>query len=107
MASNKIEIEGIKGWLITEFSNFKIIENLFLVGSILHKPLKEVNDVDIVQLLKSCTKEDLIKHSKNVKSIKKLFLSVYGKSLHITSFTQNELMTYQKFMNINQEIKII
>jgi len=107
MAFKKNEVNAISEWLIIEFSNLIIVENLFLVGSILDKPLKEVNDIDIVQLLKKCTKDDLIKHSKNVDSIKKMFLTVFGKSLHITSFTQNELIAYQNFMRINQEIKII
>lgn len=99
--------DDVKDWLFIEFNNLAIVKNLFLIGSILYKPLEDVNDIDIVQLLNYCTKEDLIIHSKNISLIKKKFLTVFDKSLHITSFTQKELVAYQKFMNLNQEIKII
>jgi len=107
MASKKIELIEIKRWLIAEFSYLRIIERVFLVGSILHKPRKEVNDIDIVQLLRECTKDDLIKHSEKVKIVRKMFLTDFGKSLHIVSFTQNEIVAFQKFMSLNEKIEII
>jgi hypothetical protein len=46
-------------------------------------------------------------HSKNIKTIKDSFLDVFGKSLHITSFTSNEVADYHRFMSLNESIKII
>jgi hypothetical protein len=101
------ENESIVNWLFIRFSKNTIVIELFLIGSVLFKPLSEVNDVDIVQFLNPLPKDQLIMHSKNIKTIKDSFLDVFGKSLHITSFTSNEVADYHRFMSLNESIKII
>lgn len=107
MKPNNCFIEKVTYWLKKNFGEFQIISDLFLIGSILDSNKNLINDVDVVQKLKSTEKNNLIELGKQVKEIKKDFLKEFSLPLHITTFTDNENIDFVIFMSKNEKIKVI
>ena len=94
-------------WLHKYFINHKIVSEIFLIGSVLDKQYKMINDVDIVQNLNKSKKIELFNHSILIKQLKADFYIMFQKSLHITTFTSNEYEAFNIFIAKNRTIKII
>lgn len=106
MNANNTQLNFILEWLLINFSNLKVVEELYLIGSVISKSTDETNDVDIVQSLTISSKDELIKYSRDLKLIKDGFSQRFIKSLHVTTFTQKEQDEFKLFMSLNQSIKI-
>lgn len=106
MESQNEKLNSISNWLIQCYNNLEIVEELHIIGSVMTKHFDQVNDIDIVQLVKYYSKNDLEIYGSKLKRIRMEFFSLYNKSLHVTTFTQNEKDEFIKFMNGNGSIKI-
>ena len=94
-------------WLNHTFSNIEFLKNLFLIGSALHKNQKETNDVDVVQQIQFENSSKLAEYTRIISLIRDDFAKEFSRSLHITTFTQNELKEFEEFMSKNQYIKLV
>ncbi|HTE01775.1 MAG TPA: hypothetical protein VK668_20945 [Mucilaginibacter sp.] len=99
-------VQEVKNWILSRFSEYTIIDDLYLIGSILSDSIN-FNDVDIVQNINFKNNNELKEYSKIVNTIKEEFLEKFKIALHITTFTQNEPVDLKKFMNKNICLKII
>jgi hypothetical protein len=106
MESQNEKLNSISNWLMQCYNSLEVVDELYLIGSIMTKHFDQINDIDIVQLVKYCSKNDLKIYESKLKRIRTDFFSQYNKSLHVTTFTQNEKYEFRKFMNINESIKI-
>lgn len=95
----------IQKWLFDNFNKYQFINELHLIGSVLHK--LDINDVDIVQLINLESKESIKEYAKELQIIKSNFFNIFNIDLHITSFTNTELANFFTFISINNSIKII
>lgn len=101
------DLEKLKDWLMAAFSKIQFLNKLFLIGSVLHKNQKETNDVDIVQQIQFDNSSKLAEYARTISLIRDDFAKEFSRSLHITTFTQNELNEFEEFMSKNQYIKLI
>ncbi len=104
MKVNKLVIDKMQEWLQEKYLQLNYHLNLYLIGSILIS--EQINDVDIVILIK-IDKQEIKTFAIYQIDIKKDFLSKFNLKLHITSFTDNEIIEFKKFMSINNFLKLI
>ena len=102
----QIGIVAINNWLSTQFRDNLIVEEVYLIGSILINNFRMISDVDLVQFLKFEQLDELKNHFTETQKIKQEFMINFGKYLHVTSFTNNELEDYIEFMSKNKSQKI-
>ena len=102
----QIRIVEINNWLSTQFRDKLIVEEVYLIGSILINNFRMISDVDLVQFLKFEQLDELKNHFTETQKIKQEFKHKFGKYLHVTSFTNNELEDYIEFMSKNKSQKI-
>ena len=100
------ELQKMQEWLTSSFSKIEFLKNLFLVGSVLHKNRKEINDVDVIQRIQFENSSKLKDYTLAVSLIRDDFAKEFLSSLHITTFTQNEVKEFQEFMRKNQYLKL-
>lgn len=105
--SQSKDLKKMKEWLKGNFSKIELLKNLFLIGSVLHKNSKEINDVDVVQQIEFEKNSKILEYIKNLRLIRDDFSKEFSCSLHITTFTQNELKEFEEFMSKNQYIKLV
>ena len=99
-------LDEVEKWLFSTFSEYGIVKDLFLIGSILTNQIN-FNDIDIVQNINFDNNDELKIYSKIVKNIKDRFFAKFQTSLHITTFTQYESEELKEFMTKNKYLKII
>lgn len=101
------ELKEIKSWLMSVFENSEIVKSVFIIGSVLNKDGKEINDVDIVQLIKYEDNSKMNNYIQIINLIRDGFFKKFSCSLHITTFTQNELESFNDFMSKNSFVRLI
>lgn len=106
-AAQNCDLNEIVDWLSSTFSKIEILSSLSIIGSILDKNLKETNDVDIVQQIQFENSPKLSEYTRRLSLIRCDFNKEFSLSLHITTFTQNELKEFVEFMAQNRYLKII
>lgn len=79
---------------------------LYIIGSVLVDE-NIANDVDIVQRIYFKKGYIVDAYSQSLKEIKEEFYSTFSKSLHVTTFTQNENLSFEYFISLNNYIRII
>jgi len=101
------KLEEMKGWLVSTFSHIAILDELYLIGSILNSQSSIFNDIDIVQKIKFQNYSELKSYGETVNKIKSDFNEKFKIPLHVTTFTQNELNELYQFMSKNSYIKLL
>lgn len=100
------KLSAIEEWLKAAFGQQECLKELYIIGSIL-TDVESANDVDIIQKI-SFVKGDVIDaYLKNLKNIKEEFYNTFFRSLHITTFTQNENSEFERFISLNEHLKIL
>ena len=102
----KFANKHINEWLTNRFLDELIVNEVYLIGSILTNGFNLINDVDLVQFLKFEKIDELRSHFILTQKIQKEFKNEFGKYLHVTSFTNNEVDDYIEFMSKNKFLKI-
>ncbi len=101
------ELKKIQSWLVSVFKDREIVKSVFIIGSALNKNSKKINDVDIVQQIEFEDNLEMHQYVQIVNLIRNDFFKEFSCSLHITTFTQNELESFKDFMSKNSFIKLI
>jgi predicted nucleotidyltransferase len=106
MRLNDNLLQEVTEWINKYIETTEVITELYIIGSILKKEPSLISDVDIVQVINYKDVPDLRQHANFIKRLRNDFEDKFKKSLHVTSFTQNELKDYKSFILVNQKIKI-
>ena len=106
MKLNNSNVDKINNWLVTRFKNEIIVDEVYFIGSILTKEYNQINDVDIVQLIDYREITELKNHLRVIREIQQEFKLEFGKYLHITSFTNKEIIDFIEFMSTKKTLKI-
>lgn len=101
------DLQEMKDWLTGKFSKIELLNSFFLIGSVLHKNQNEADDVDVVQQIQFENSFKLVEYTRTISLIRDDFTKEFSRSLHITTFTQNELNEFEEFMSKNQYIKLV
>jgi|SRR5215203_1863548 len=101
------DLKKVKEWLVSAFSKFDFIDDLYLIGSALNKNHKDINDIDVVQRIDFDNSPKIYEYSQLLMAIRIDFAIKFSHSLHVTTFTQNELKEFDEFISKNSYIKLI
>lgn len=100
------KLASIEEWLKVSFGQHECLKELYIIGSMLING-NIANDVDIIQRIFFEKGEETDAYQQALSTIKGEFFNTFSKSLHITTFTQNEKSEFERFISLNEYLKVI